>query len=81
MNEITISRHAQVRLSQRYDIKLNREYNLIRFLLSLDKFEVIKKDAERANWVISIFVSSITIKLVYSPFTKTIITALSKGEK
>ena len=77
MNEITISRHAQIRLSQRYNIKLGREYNLIRFLLSLDKFEIIKKDDVRANWVISISINSIIIKMIYNPFTKTIITALS----
>lgn len=69
--------HAVKRLAERHNIKLKHELEAIKFLLDLQKFNIIKQKCERKSWTLSIRLKGRNIKLVFNPFTKEVITALS----
>jgi len=77
MNEIKLTNHAVMRLFERYDIKLKRELDAIRFLVSLKKFYVIKEEALRNSLTITVRLNGKIIGLVFNPTEKTVVTVLN----
>ena len=81
MDSITFTEHALERLEFRYNIRLKRELEIVKFLLSVKKYRMIKQDWMHKSWVISMRVKSQNVKLVYNPFTKIVVTALPENAK